>query len=88
MTDIRLLGRRLRSVWDRKPSYGERPRLSGVGLSSFRTRRARYVLYISEILKSVRTESIAGQPRLYLEGGDASAKKKKPGFKMLGIQWR
>lgn len=31
---------------------------------------------------------VPGQPRLYLEGGDATAEQKKPGFKMLGIQWR
>ncbi|KAL9137459.1 MAG: hypothetical protein Q9175_001348 [Cornicularia normoerica] len=29
---------------------------------------------------------VPGQPRLYLEGGDATAEKKKPGFKMLGVQ--
>lgn len=31
---------------------------------------------------------VPGQPRLYLEGGDATAQKKKPGFRMLGVQWR
>ncbi len=29
-----------------------------------------------------------GQPRLYLEDAGASHEKKKPGFKLLGVQWR
>ncbi len=29
-----------------------------------------------------------GHPRLYLENADASQGKEKPGFKLLGVQWR
>ena len=31
---------------------------------------------------------VPGQPRLYLENIDNALDKKKPGFRMLGIQWR
>ena len=42
----------------------------------------------SRFHESVVTRYRPGQPRLYLEGGDAATKKKKPGFKMLGVQVR
>ena len=31
---------------------------------------------------------VPGQPRLYLENAEDGVDKKKPGFRMLGIQWR
>ena len=31
---------------------------------------------------------VKGHPRLYLENSSTSEQKKKPSFKMLGIQWR
>ena len=31
---------------------------------------------------------VKGQPRYYLERAGASQEKKKPGFRMLGVQWR
>ena len=31
---------------------------------------------------------VPGHPRLYLENADGSGEKKKPGFRMLGVQWR
>ena len=46
LTDI-WLGRRFRAVWNCKYTHGERPWLSGLGLSTLRTRRARYELCIS-----------------------------------------
>lgn len=36
----------------------------------------------------LRAHYLEGQPRLYLENADAFQEKKRPGFKMLGIQWR
>ncbi|KAL2040421.1 hypothetical protein N7G274_006864 [Stereocaulon virgatum] len=31
---------------------------------------------------------VPGHPRIYLENADAAREQKKPGFKMLGVQWR
>ena len=31
---------------------------------------------------------VQGQPRLYLEDASAPQQKKKPGFRLLGVQWR
>ena len=31
---------------------------------------------------------VPGYPRLYLENAEDTQEKKKPGFRMLGVQWR